>query len=70
MAPCVVIGERAGEILRKEYKLRTASIHRDSKSRSGNLGGIDTRESKGALMSTGIASETAKDVVRQNAEEV
>jgi len=41
-----------------------------SKSRSGNLGGIDTRESKAALMSTGIASETAKDVVRQNAEEV
>jgi choline dehydrogenase len=31
MAPCVVIGERAGEILRREYKLRTASIHRDRK---------------------------------------
>jgi len=26
MAPCVIIGERAGEVLRTEHKLETSSV--------------------------------------------
>ena len=41
MAPCVVIGDRAPEILKTEHKLQTSVIHQD-----GKYGGADLGASK------------------------
>ena len=38
MAPCVVIGERAAEILQTQYKLQTSVIHRGGNSLDASLG--------------------------------
>jgi len=38
MAPCVVIGERAAEILSMEHKLQTSAIHRGGNSLDAGLG--------------------------------
>ena len=37
MAPCVVIGQRAAEILQTEHKLQTSAIHHDGKYRGADL---------------------------------
>jgi choline dehydrogenase len=42
MAPCVIIGERAAEILRTEHKLHTSRVDEGGKSRSAEIGPLKT----------------------------
>jgi len=42
MAPCVIIGERAAEILRTEHKLHTSMVDEGGKSRSAEIGPLNT----------------------------
>jgi choline dehydrogenase len=42
MAPCVIIGERAAEILRTEHKLHTPMVDEGGKSRSAEIGPLNT----------------------------
>ena len=42
MAPCVITAERAAEILRIEHKLHTSMVDEDGKSRSAEIGPLNT----------------------------
>jgi choline dehydrogenase-like flavoprotein len=42
MAPCVIIGERAAEILRTEHKLHISMVDESGKSRSAEIGPLNT----------------------------
>ncbi len=42
MAPCVITGERAAEILRTEHKLHTSMVDKGGKSRSAEIGPLNT----------------------------
>jgi choline dehydrogenase-like flavoprotein len=42
MAACVIIGERAAEILRTEHKLHTSMVDEGGKSRSAEIGPLNT----------------------------
>ena len=41
MAPCVIIGERAAEILRTAHKLHTSMVDEGGKSRSAEIGPLN-----------------------------
>jgi len=42
MAPCVITAERAAEILRIEHKLHTSMVDEGGKSRSAEIGPLNT----------------------------
>jgi choline dehydrogenase-like flavoprotein len=50
MAPCVVIGERAADILRTEHKLQTSVIEQDGKYRGADLGEFEMAANREELV--------------------
>jgi hypothetical protein len=50
MAPCVVIGERAAEVLRTEHKLQTSVIEQDGKDRGADLGEFEMAANREELV--------------------
>jgi hypothetical protein len=50
MAPCVVIGERAADILRAEHELQTSVIEQDGKYRGADLGQFEMAANREELV--------------------
>ena len=50
MAPCVVIGERAADILRTEHKLQTSVIEQDGNYRGADLGEFEMAANREELV--------------------
>lgn len=53
MAPCVIIGERAAEILRTEHKLHTSMVDEGVKSRSAEIGPLNTPDNLDRIGASG-----------------
>ena len=53
MAPCVIISERAAEILRKEHKLHTSMVDEGGKSRSAEIGPLNTPDNLDRIGASG-----------------